>query len=162
MYIFKCEGFNGEEATIKIASLYWTDIGSVSFSANDDKFACILLTGCRSDSGGFFNLLAGVKPLLVEQWLDYLEEKKLVKKIKLEQLDYNPETYPKQLELNDENASELLDMLYKIGQFNRLQVSRYLKHRNNITYLSTKYDKKDLQRYQLLGKVINFIIKLKK
>lgn len=162
MFIFKCEGFNNEEATIQVASLHWTDAGEVTFSANDDRFACTLLTKCRSDSGGFFNLLAGCKPLLIEQWLEYLEERKLIKKVSLQQLDYKLEAYPKQLELDDDNASTLLDMLYSIGGFNRLQVSRYLKNRNNITYLSTKYDKTDLQRYQQLGKAINFILKLKK
>ena len=80
----------------------------------------------------------------------------------LQQTDYKEVDYPVKLNLNDESASTLLDMLYKIGGFNRLQVSRYLKNRNNITYLSTKYDKADLQRYQQLGKVINLILKLKK
>ena len=162
MFIFKCEGFNDEVATIQIAALLWTDIGTVTFNANDDAFACTLLTKCKSDSGGFFNLLAGCKPVFVEQWLEYLEEKKLVKKVSLQQLDYQLTNYPNQLELNDSSASTLLDLLYKIGGFNRLQVSRYLKHRNNITYLSTKYDKADLQRYQQLGQAINFILKLKK
>jgi len=162
MYIFKCEGFSGETASIQIASLYWTDSGSVTFTASEDKFACTLLTHCQSDSGGFFNLLAGCKPLFVEQWLEYLQEKKLVKKVTLTQQDFEPELYSQQLQLNDENASELLDLLYRIGGFNRLQISRYLKYRNNITYLSTKYDRTDLQRYQLLGKAINFILKLKR
>ncbi len=162
MFIFKCEGFNQEQATIQVASLLWTESGEVTFSANDDNFACLLLTQCKSDSGGFFNLLAGCKPLLIEQWLEYLEEKQLIKKISLEQVDYKEAEYPLKLTLNDEHASTLLDMLYKIGNFNRLQVSRYLKNRNNITYLSTKYDKTDLQRYQQLGKAINFILRLKK
>jgi len=122
----------------------------------------LLLTQCKSDSAGFFNLLAGCKPLYIEQWLEYLEEKQLIKKIVLQQVDYKETDYPIKLGFDDENASSLLDMLYKIGNFNRLQVSRYLKNRNNITYLSTKYDKKDLQRYQQLGKAITFILKLKK
>lgn len=162
MFIFKCEGFNKEQATIQVASLLWTESGEVTFNANDDSFACLLLTQCKSDSGGFFNLLAGCKPLYIEQWLEYLEEKQLIKKIVLQQVDYKEADYPIKLGLDDENASTLLDMLYKIGNFNRLQVSRYLKNRNNITYLSTKYDKTDLQRYQQLGKAITFILKLKK
>ncbi|QFI39523.1 hypothetical protein FR932_17645 [Moritella marina ATCC 15381] len=162
MFIFKCEGFNQEQATIQVASLLWTESGEVTFNANDDSFACLLLTQCKSDSGGFFNLLAGCKPLYIEQWLEYLEEKQLIKKIVLQQVDYKEADYPLKLGFDDENASTLLDMLYKIGNFNRLQVSRYLKNRNNITYLSTKYDKKDLQRYQQLGKAITFILKLKK
>ncbi|MDX2322358.1 MAG: hypothetical protein QNK26_17370 [Moritella sp.] len=162
MFIFKCEGFNQEQATIQVASLLWTESGEVSFKATDDSFACLLLTQCKSDSGGFFNLLAGCKPQLVEQWLEYLEEKKLIKKVTLQQIDYKESDYPIMLAFNDESASTLLDMLYKIGNFNRLQVSRYLKNRNNITYLSTKYDKADLQRYLQLGKAINFILKLKK
>jgi hypothetical protein len=162
MFIFKCEGFNKEQATIQVASLLWTESGEVTFNANDDSFACLLLTQCKSDSGGFFNLLAGCKPLYIEQWLEYLEEKQLIKKIVLQQVDYKETDYPIKLGFDDENASSLLDMLYKIGNFNRLQVSRYLKNRNNITYLSTKYDKKDLQRYQQLGKAITFILKLKK
>ncbi|QUM74811.1 hypothetical protein HWV00_00190 [Moritella sp. 24] len=162
MFIFKCEGFNKEQATIQVASLLWTESGEVSFSANDDSFACLLLTQCKSDSGGFFNLLAGCKPLLIEQWLEYLEEKKLIKKIVLQQIDYKESEYPTKLALDDESASTLLNILYKIGNFNRLQVSRYLKNRNNITYLSTKYDKTDLQRYLQLGKAISFILKLKK
>ncbi|QUM82730.1 hypothetical protein HWV01_22080 [Moritella sp. 5] len=162
MFIFKCEGFNQEQATIQVTSLLWTESGEVTFSATDDNFACLLLTQCKSDSGGFFNLLAGCKPLLVEQWLEYLEEKQLIKKVSLEQVDYKETEYPLKLAFDDEHASTLLDMLYKIGNFNRLQVSRYLKNRNNITYLSTKYDKTDLQRYQQLGKAINFILRLKK
>ena len=162
MFIFKCEGFNQEQATIQVASLLWTESGEVTFKANDDSFACLLLSQCKSDSGGFFNLLAGCKPLFIEQWLEYLEEKQLIKKMSLQQVDYKEADYPIKLGFNDENASTLLDMLYKIGNFNRLQVSRYLKNRNNITYLSTKYDKADLQRYLQLGKAINFILKLKK
>jgi len=77
-------------------------------------------------------------------------------------VDYKEADYPIKLGFDDESASTLLDMLYKIGNFNRLQVSRYLKNRNNITYLSTKYDKTDLQRYLQLGKAISFILKLKK
>lgn len=161
MFIFKCEGFNNEHATIQVTSLLWTEPGEISFSANDDSFACLLLTQCKSDSSGFFNLLAGCKPLLVEQWLEYLVEKQLVKKISVQQADYKESEYPTKLAFDDESASTLLDILYKIGNFNRLQVSRYLKNRNNVTYLSTKYDKKDLQRYQQLGKAINFILKLK-
>lgn len=162
MFIFKCEGFNQEQATIQIASLLWTESGEVTFNANDDSFACLLLTQCRSDSGGFFNLLAGCKPQFIEQWLEYLEEKQLIKKVSLQQIDYKEADYPIKLALDDKTASTLLDMLYKVGNFNRLQISRYLKNRNNITYLSTKYDKTDLQRYQQLGKAINFILKLKK
>lgn len=162
MFIFKCEGFNQEQATIQVASLLWTESGEVTFNANDDSFACLLLTQCKSDSGGFFNLLSGCKPLYIEQWLEYLEEKQLIKKVLLQQVDYKEADYPIKLGFDDENASTLLDMLYKIGNFNRLQVSRYLKNRNNITYLSTKYDKTDLQRYLQLGKAINFILKLKK
>ena len=162
MFIFKCEGFNQEQATIQVASLLWTESGEVTFKANDDSFACLLLSQCKSDSGGFFNLLAGCKPLFIEQWLEYLEEKQLIKKVSLQQVDYKEADYPIKLGFDDENASTLLDMLYKIGNFNRLQVSRYLKNRNNITYLSTKYDKADLQRYLQLGKAINFILKLKK
>ncbi|PKH09063.1 hypothetical protein [Moritella sp. Urea-trap-13] len=162
MFIFKCEGFNQEQATIQVASLLWTESGEVTFNANDDSFACLLLTQCKSDSGGFFNLLAGCKPQFIEQWLEYLEEKQLIKKVSLQQTDYKEVDYPIKLSLDDESASTLLDMLYKVGNFNRLQISRYLKNRNNITYLSTKYDKADLQRYQQLGKAINFILKLKK
>lgn len=162
MFIFKCEGFNQEQATIQVASLLWTESGEVTFKANDDSFACLLLNQCKSDSGGFFNLLAGCKPLFIEQWLEYLEEKKLIKKVSLQQVDYKEADYPVKLGLDDESASTLLDMLYKVGNFNRLQISRYLKNRNNITYLSTKYDKADLQRYLQLGRAINFILKLKK
>ena len=162
MFIFKCEGFNQEQATIQVASLQWTESGEVTFNANDDSFACLLLSQCKSDSGGFFNLLAGCKPLFIEQWLEYLEEKQLIKKVSLQQVDYKEADYPIKLGFDDESASILLDMLYKVGNFNRLQISRYLKNRNNITYLSTKYDKADLQRYLQLGKAINFILKLKK
>ena len=162
MFIFKCEGFNQEQATIQVASLLWTESGEVTFKANDDSFACLLLNQCKSDSGGFFNLLAGCKPLFIEQWLEYLEEKQLIKKVSLQLVDYKEADYPVKLGLDDESASTLLDMLYKVGNFNRLQISRYLKNRNNITYLSTKYDKADLQRYLQLGRAINFILKLKK
>ena len=34
---------------------------------------------------------------------------------------------------------ELLAMIYQIGGFNRLQIARYLKQRNNPAVLATKY-----------------------
>ncbi len=161
MFIFECQGFKGEKATIKVASLYWTDVGQVSFDCNDDGFALLLLTNCRSDSAGFFNLLAGSKPLWVEQWLEYLEETGELKKLTSKALEYQEEKYPELLQLNDETATQLLDLVYQVGGFNRLQITRYLKNRNNLTYMSTKYSQEDLTRYRQLGETINFIRKLK-
>ncbi len=163
MFIFQCQDFYGHQATIRIQSLQWTELGDVQFECNDDKLACTLLTQCRCDSTGHFNLLAGSKPLWVEQWLDYLEDQKQIQKVSCEILPYEPERYPsEQLSLTDPQAIELLDIIYGVGGFNKLQINRYLKNRNNHAMMSTRYSQEDLQRYKRLGDAINYVIRIKK
>ncbi len=161
MFSFHCEGFHGEQAEITLLSVDWSIQGDVQFSCNDDQFACILLSGCRSDSGGFFNLLAGTKPMYVEQWLEYLTETQKVKSVSVKiKLPDEPE-YNEVLKLTDENVQSLLPMIFKVGGFNRLQLSRYLKQRNKPATLATRYGPAELQRYRTLNDIICLLNKLK-
>ncbi len=162
MIIFKCYGSNSEFAEIKIQALHSTQVGTVSFKANDDHFAISLLTKCRSDTGGYFNLLAGTKPLFVEQWLDYLQEQGVIHHYQQQTIPFEPETYSELLKLDDQQAEQLLTLLYEVGGFNKLQVSRFLKQRRNLSSMATRYSKEDLTRYLKLGEAINFILQLKK
>ena len=75
MYLFQCKDKSGAQAKIRVSSVDWALPGAVAFECTHDELACRLLTRCRSDSSGYFNLLAGCKPLQVEQWLEYLLEK---------------------------------------------------------------------------------------
>ncbi|MFO6425134.1 hypothetical protein [Motilimonas sp. KMU-193] len=162
MIIFKCHGPANEFAEIKIQALHSTQVGAVSFNANDDQFAISLLTHCRCDAGGYFNLLAGTKPLYVEQWLDYLQEQGVIHHYQQQAIPFEPEAYAERLKLNDEQTDHLLSLLYQVGGFNKLQVSRFLKQRRNLSSMSTRYSKEDLARYLKLGEAINFILQLKK
>ncbi|MCE0559049.1 MULTISPECIES: hypothetical protein [unclassified Motilimonas] len=161
MHIFECHGNTGQHATITVQSLHPTQLGSVKFSANDDNFAIILLTQCRSDSAGFFNLLAGTKPLYIEQWLDYLKEQNAISHYRQEIVAFEPEQYGEKLCLEDEQAEHLLALLYQVGGFNKLQVSRFIKQRKNLASMATRYSKEDLARYLKLGEAINYILQLK-
>ncbi|MCE2572437.1 hypothetical protein [Motilimonas eburnea] len=162
MIIFKCHGPANEFAQIQIQALHATQVGAVSFNANDDQFAVSLLSHCRSDSGGHFNMLAGTKPLYVEQWLDYLQEQGVIHHYQQQTIPFEPTTYAEQLKLDDEQAEHLLNLVYAVGGFNKLQVSRFLKQRRNLSSMSTRYSKEDLARYLKLGETINFILQLKK
>lgn len=161
MFIFECHGKAGEFATIEVLSVHPTQSGSVTFTATDDLFAITLLTQCRSDSGGFFNLLSGTKPLYIEQWLEYLQEQSMISHYRQEAIPFTPERYSEALKINDEQAEHLLSLLYQVGGFNKLQVSRFLKQRKNLSSMATRYSKEDLARYLKLGEAINFILQLK-
>lgn len=162
MFCFHCQGLNDELADIHILSVDWSLPGDVKFSCNDDAFACLLLTKCQSDSAGFFNLLAGTKPVYVEQWLDYLVESKKIKSVSLKIKLADEPAYNDELRLNDEQAQSLLPLIFKIGGFNRLQLNRYLKQRNNPATLSTRYGQAELQRYRILNDIIRLLNKMKK
>lgn len=149
-------------ATIKIQAVDWSMVGEASFSCNDDQLACLLLTGCRSDLSGFFNLLAGCKPLQVEQWLSYLEEKALIKDVKSEILLPDEPGYLLHHGMASEQWDELLALVYRIGRFNRLQITRYLKQRGNPTLMATRYGKEDIERFRLLNEVVRLLNRLKR
>lgn len=74
MFVFDVTGAAGEKASIRVQALDWAQAGPVTFQCDDDQLAVVLLSGCRCDAVGFFNLLAGCKPLYIEQWLSYLQE----------------------------------------------------------------------------------------
>ncbi len=161
MFVFSCEGAGGERAEVRICSVDWTLSGSVAFQCNDDAFACLLLTDCRSDSGGFFNLLAGCKPLYVEQWLNYLQERGQICQLTLRIHQPGEADYMQQLGLESAELEQLLALIYQVGGFNRLQIARYLKQRNNPALLATKYSQADLERYRRLNEVIRLLMRLK-
>lgn len=161
MFIFACEGPRGERAEVRVRSVDWSLPGSVEFQCDDDAFACLLLTGCRSDSGGFFNLLAGCKPLYVEQWLNYLQEQGRIGRLSLKIHQPGDASYAQQLGLDGADLEELLALIYQVGGFNRLQIARYLKQRHNPALLATKYSQSELERYRLLNQVIRLLMRLK-
>ena len=74
MFVFDVTGVAGARAEIRVQALDWGQSGPVTFRCDDDQLAVLLLTDCRCDAVGFFNLLAGCKPLYLEQWLSYLQE----------------------------------------------------------------------------------------
>lgn len=161
LFIFHCEGFEGESADIKILSVDWSLTGDVHFSCNDDQLACHLLTNPRSDSAGFFNLLAGTKPMYVEQWLDYLQEQKKIRQVQVKIMLPDDPAYHSELHLTTEQAQQLLPMIFKVGGFNRLQLNRYLKQRNNPATLSTRYGKDELERYRTINDIIRLLNKIR-
>ena len=162
MFRFHCEGFHGEQADVAVLAVDWSVQGEVSFSCNDDQLACLLLSGCRSDSGGFFNLLAGTKPMYVEQWLEYLQEQQKIKQVSVKISLPDDEKYSEAMGLDEENIQQLLPLIFKVGGFNRLQLNRYLKQRNNPSTLSTRYGQAELQRYRLLNDIIRLLNKLRR
>ena len=149
-------------ATLKIQAVDWSMVGEVIFSCNDDQLACLLLTGCKSDSSGFFNLLAGCKPLQVEQWLTYLEEKGLIKDARSEIVLPDEPGYLAHNGIASEQWDELLALVYRIGRFNRLQITRYLKQRGNPTLMATRYGKEDIERFRLLNEVVRLLNRLRR
>ncbi|MGO1617167.1 MAG: hypothetical protein ACTHY5_05425 [Oceanisphaera sp.] len=160
MFIFKVLGAQGGQAEIRIQALDWGESGAATFMCDQDSLAVALLTGCRSGQG-FFELLSGTKPMYVEQWLEYLQEAGTL--IEVDVNIYSPlnEGYGELCGLESEQINQLLNLVYQIGGFNRLQIMRYLKHRKNPAIMSTRYNPEELQRYRYLGELINQLIRLK-
>lgn len=161
MFIFHCEGFEAETAEIRVLSVDWSLIGEVQFSCNHDGFACLLLTQPRCDSAGFFNLLAGTKPMYIEQWLDYLQEQQKIKQVQVKIVTPDDPAYTSYLHLDHDKFQNLLPLIFKVGGFNKLQLNRYLKQRNNPAMLSTRYGKDELERYRTLNDIIRLLNKLR-
>lgn len=137
-------------------------MGEVSFSCNDDSLACSLLTGCRCDAAGFFNLLAGCKPLQVEQWLEYLKERGVIRELQVTIGHPGDADYAQKVGLKGEDLDSLLALFYRIGGFNRLQITRYMKQRGNASLLSTRYGKEELERFRQLNDVLRILHRLKR
>ena len=162
MFTFSCYGQQTGQATITVQAVDWSLIGDVAFSCNDDALACALLTGCRCDAAGFFNLLAGCKPVQVEQWLDYLKERGVIRDLKVTILHPGDADYAQKTGLKGEELEALLSLFYRIGGFNRLQITRYMKQRGNASLLSTRYGKEELERFRLLNEVLRLLHRLKR
>lgn len=155
-------GSDGGQAAICIDAVDWSLCGKVTFTCDRDELACTLLTNCRSDSSGFFNLLAGCKPLQVEQWLEYLSEKGKIREINIAiSQPGDDRAYIQSFGLNSDHVEQLLTLIYRIGGFNRLQISRYLKQRSNPALLATRYAKEELERFKLLNDIIRLLNRLK-
>ena len=135
--------------------------GPVTFRCDDDQLAVLLLTDCRCDAVGFFNLLAGCKPLYLEQWLSYLQETYRIAKQSCQLESPAQEDYLAKAGLEHEELNALLGQVYQVAGFNRLQINRYLKNRHNPTTLATRYDQKELERYRQLNDIILTLLKLK-
>ncbi|GAA3527606.1 hypothetical protein [Zobellella aerophila] len=160
MFIFKVKDHDGAHAEIRIQALDWSLRGDVEFSCSRDHLAVLLLSGCRSGAG-FFELLAGTKPMYVEQWLEYLHEAGSLAEVDVEIKTPMDADYAEFCGFSDEQLKKLLDLIYQVGGFNRLQIMRYLKHRNNPSTMSTRYNAEELLRYRQLGELINYLVKLK-
>lgn len=161
MFIFKVKDWHDGYAEIRVQALDWGQQGEVEFSCSRDPLAVLLLSGCRSGAG-FFQLLAGTKPMYVEQWLEYLQDAGSLAEVSVEIKTPMDDDYATFCGFSDEQRKTLLDMVYQIGGFNRLQIMRYLKHRNNSSTMSTRYNAEELLRYRQLGELINYLFKLKK
>ena len=160
MFIFKVQGAKGGNAEIRIQALDWSEQGETTFSCDTDILAVLLLTECRSGKG-FFDLLAGTKPMYVEQWLEYLQEAKLLSQVEVEIYSPLEPGYEEMCGLDSEQVKTLLNLVYQVGGFNRLQIMRYLKHRHSPATMSTHYNAEELTRYRHLGQLINQLIRLK-
>lgn len=162
MFVFEVTTGAGARAEIRVQALDWGQSGPVSFSCDSDELALVLLGGCRCDAVGFFNLLAGCKPLYVEQWLTYLQERGQIDKQSCQLESPAQSDYLARAGLEDEELNALLGQVYKVAGFNRLQINRYLKNRHNPTMLATRYDQKELERYRQLNDIILTLLKLKR
>ncbi|WP_421270615.1 hypothetical protein [Aeromonas taiwanensis] len=162
MFVFDVTTRAGARAQIRVQALDWSQIGPVSFQCDSDELALVLLSGCRCDAVGYFNLLAGCKPLYVEQWLAYLQECGHLDKQSSRLESPSQADYLSKVGLDDEELNALLGQVYKVAGFNRLQINRYLKHRHNPTMLATRYDQKELERYRQLNDIILTLLKLKR
>ncbi|ENY71889.1 hypothetical protein [Aeromonas diversa] len=161
MFLFDVTDEQGAHARIRVQALDWVQCGPVTLECTDDTLALTLLSGCRCDAVGFFNLLAGSKPLHVEQWLEYLREQGKLVSLKSHHLAPDGPHYLHEAGIDDEECATLLSNLYKVAGFNRLQLNRYLKHRSNPAMLATRYDQGELERYRLLNEVIRGLLRLK-
>ncbi|MGL5813199.1 MAG: hypothetical protein ACRCYW_07710 [Aeromonas sp.] len=162
MFVFDVTTGAGARAEIRVQALDWTQSGPVTFNCDSDELALVLLDGCRCDAVGYFNLLAGCKPLYVEQWLAYLQETGLIDKQSCQLESPAQPDYLARAGLDDEELNALLGQVYKVAGFNRLQINRYLKNRHNPTMLATRYDQKELERYRQLNDIILTLLKLKR
>ena len=162
MFTFSCRGQASGNATIRVHAVDWSLTGDVTFDCDDDELACTLLTRCRCDSAGHFNLLAGCKPLYVEQWLDYLQEQGRIRDVHVAIQHPGEPDYAEVCGLDGETMKELLSLFYRIGGFNRLQITRYMKQRGNASVLSTRYGKEELERFRLLNKVLRLLHRLRR
>lgn len=160
VFIFKVRDGEGHQARIRIQALDWSERGEVTFSADSDALAVTLLSGCRSGRG-HFELLAGAKPMDVEQWLEYLQEQGRLSEVDVHIHTPLEDDYASLCGLDNEQVQQLLQLVYKVGGFNQLQIRRYLKHRNNPSTMSTRYGPEELARYRHLGELINYLLKLK-
>lgn len=61
-----------------------------------------------------------------------------------------------------EESEALLSLFYRIGGFNRLQITRYMKQRGNASLLSTRYGKEELSDSCLLNEVLRLLHRLKR
>lgn len=160
VFIFKVQDGQGGRAEIRLQALDWSEQGDVDFACNSDALAVLLLSGCRSGNG-FFELLPGTKPMYVEQWLEYLQEAGRLAQVELEiKTPFDP-GYGELCGLDSEQLKKLLELVYRVGGFNRLQIMRYLKHRHNPSTMSTRYNPDEIKRYRHLGELINYLIRLK-
>lgn len=160
MFIFKVRGLQGGLAEIRLQALDWGEQGATTFICDSDRLAVILLSECRSGQG-FFELLSGTKPMYVEQWLEYLQEAGSIAETEVHIYSPLDADYGALCGLNSEQIKELLELVYQIGGFNRLQIMRYLKHRHSPASMSTRYNPDELKRYRYLGELINQLIRLK-
>ncbi|ATG74466.1 hypothetical protein CGX12_04320 [Zobellella denitrificans] len=160
MFIFKVQDGQGGRAEIRIQALDWSEQGEVVFSCNSDALAILLLSGCRSGKG-FFSLLPGTKPMYVEQWLEYLQEEGKLGQVEVEIKTPLDPGYGELCGLDSEQIKTLLELVYRVGGFNRLQIMRYLKHRHNPSTMSTRYSPEEITRYRHLGELINYLLRLK-
>lgn len=161
MFVFEVSGRAGARAELRVQALDWGQSGPVSFHCDSDELALVLLTGCRCDAVGYFDLLAGCKPLHLEQWLAYLQEANHIDRQSCQVVNPAEEGYLARAGLGDEEFNDLLGQICRVAGFNRLQLNRYLKHRHNPTRLATRYDQKDLERYRQLNEIILTLLKLK-
>ncbi len=162
MFTFSCRGQASGNATIRVHAVDWSLTGDVTFDCDDDELACTLLTRCRCDNAGHFNLLAGCKPLYVEQWLDYLQEQGRIRDVHVAIQHPGEPDYAEVCGLDGETMKELLSLFYRIGGFNRLQITRYMKQRGNASVLSTRYGKEELERFRLLNEVLRLLHRLRR
>lgn len=161
MFQFDVSDEKGAKARIRVQALDWAQSGPVTFDCNDDGLALRLLTDCRCDAVGYFNLLSGTKPLYLDQWLSYLRESGVLARVELQHPAPDGPAYLLQRGIEDEELATLLANIYKVAGFSRLQINRYLKHRGNPALLATRYDQEELERYRLLNEVLRTLLRHK-
>lgn len=160
VFIFKVQGTDGGQAEIHIQALDWSEGGKTHFVCDKDQLAVLLLSNCRSGKG-FFDLLAGTKPMYVEQWLEYLHEAGSLAQVDIRIHSPLEPGYAELCGLDSEQVKTLLELVYQVGGFNRLQIMRYLKHRHSPASMSTHYNADEIKRYRHLGQLINQLLRFK-